>query len=142
MSMFHQLLIGCLLLAFMPFVSGADKKRVEPPPPDLDGRIYSVTYPTEDKKPKDKLSFADGKITVDTLKDIVFTYKAKVKANSKGVVSETSFSATTKTAEGIVYELSGSVMVSGEVRGSITRREMDMDATARNFNGKQSGGKK
>lgn len=142
MSNLHHLLIACLLLAFMPFVSAAEKKKVEPPPPDLDGRIYAVTYPTEDKKPKDKITFADGKITIDTLKDIVFTYKAKVKANNKGVVSETQFSATTKTAEGITYEVTGAVMISGEVRGSITRREMDVDATARNFNGKQSGGKK
>jgi hypothetical protein len=65
-----------------------------------------------------------------------------VKANGKGVVSETQFSATTKTDDGVTYEVSGAVMLNGEIRGSIIRREKDMDATARNFNGKQSSGKK
>jgi hypothetical protein len=123
-----------------PFIAAAEK--VPPPPPDLDGRGYTTVYPTEDKKPKDKITFADGKLVISTLKDIEFKYKAKVKANGKGVVSETQFSATTKTDDGVTYEVSGAVMLNGEIRGSIIRREKDMDATARNFNGKQSSGKK
>ena len=70
------------------------------------------------------------------------TYKAKVKANSKGVVSETKFSGSATAADGAKIEIDGAVMADGEVRGSITRREKDIDATARNFNGKQTGGKK
>ena len=138
-----QLLLTCLLLAFMPLVLAADKKKnAEIPPPSLDGHTYAIIYPTEDKKPKDKITIANGKITVDTLKGMEFVYAAKVKASGKGIVSETEFSASTKTPEGIIYEISGSVMVGGEIRGSITRREMDMDPTARNFSGKESVGKK
>ena len=70
------------------------------------------------------------------------TYKAKVKANSKGVVSETKFSGSATASDGAKIEVDGAVMSDGEVRGSITRREKDVDPTARNFNGKQTGGKK
>mgnify|MGYP000237473736 CR=1 FL=1 len=38
------------------------------PPPDLDGRTYTVVFPTEDKKPKEKLIFKDGKLTLDEAK--------------------------------------------------------------------------
>lgn len=134
-----------LILLSVTFAAAADPKKpavVPPPAPDLDGRIYTVVFPTEDKKPKEKLTFADGKLTFTSLGDLLIAYKAKVKANSKGVVSETKFSGSATGKDGAKIEVEGAVMADGEVRGSITRREKDMDATARNFNGKQSGGKK
>lgn len=120
----------------------ADPKKPVIPPPDLDGRTFTVTFPTEDKKPKEKLIFKDGKLTVTSLGEMEITYKAKVKANSKGVVSETKFSGSAVGKDGAKIEIDGAVMADGEVRGSITRREKDLDPTARNFNGKQSAAKK
>ena len=106
---------------------------------DLDGRTFTVTFPTEDKKPKEKLVFKDGKLTLTSLGDLEITYKAQVKANWKHEVSETAFSGTAKAADGAQIEIQGNAMLDGEIRGSITRREKDVDATARNFNGKQTG---
>ena len=136
-------LMSLLLLVAATLCPAADpKKKVEIPPPDLDGRTYTVTFPTEDKKPKEKLVFKEGKLTITSLGDLEITYKARVKANSKGVVSETKFSGSANASDGAKIEIDGAVMADGEVRGSITRREKDMDPTARNFNGKQTGQQK
>ena len=135
-------LASLLILLTVTFAAAADPKKPVIPPPDLDGRIYTVTFPTEDKKPKEKITFKEGKLTITSLGEMEITYKAKVKANSKGVVSETKFSGSATAADGAKIEIDGAVMADGEVRGSITRREKDVDATARNFNGKQTGGKK
>lgn len=129
-----------LLVALVALCPAAEKKPV--PEPDLDGRVYTVVFPTEDKKPKEKLTFKEGKLTFTSFGEMEVAYKARVKANSKGVVSETKFSGSATAADGARIEIEGAVMADGEVRGSITRREKDMDPTARNFNGKQSGGKK
>ncbi len=142
MQLTKRLSFLLFLLLFIPSLTSAEKKKPPLPPPDLDGRTYTITFPTDKKKPKEKVVFADGKITVQSLKDIEFKYKAKVKANYKGVVSETEYEAEFTTAEGITYEIDGAVMVNGEIRGSIIRREKDMDPTAVNFNGKQTAGKK
>lgn len=129
-----------LLLVMAGFAGAADPKAKPPvPPPDLDGRTFTITFPTEDKKPKEKLVFEDGKVTITSLGDLAITYKARVKADFKNKVSETTFSGTGKTADGVQIEIQGSAMLDGEIRGSITRREKDVDATARNFNGKQVG---
>lgn len=134
-----------LVVVLTGLVSAADAKKPEKPPlppPDLDGRTFTVTFPTEDKKPREKLIFKDGKLTITSLGELEIPYKARVKANHKGVVSETSFSGTAKAADGAQIEVQGAFMIDGEVRGSITRREKDIDPTARNFNGKQTAGKK
>jgi hypothetical protein len=133
---------SCLMSLLVLTTSAFSAEKTPPPPPDLDGRTYAVVYPTEDKKPKDKLSFKDGKVTITSLGELEIPYKARVKANYKGVVSETSFNGSATAADGAKLELQGAVMANGEIRGSITRREKDVDATARNFNGKQAGGKK
>lgn len=136
-------LLSLLLLIAVTLCPAADpKKKPEIPPPDLDGRTYTVTFPTEDKKPKEKLVFKEGKLTLTSLGELEITYKARVKANSKGVVSETKFSGSANASDGAKIEIEGAVMSDGEVRGSITRREKDMDPTARNFNGKQTGQQK
>lgn len=136
-------LLSLLLLIAVTLCPAADpKKKPEIPPPDLDGRTYTVTFPTEDKKPKEKLVFKEGKLTITSLGELEITYKARVKANSKGVVSETKFSGSANASDGAKIEIEGAVMSDGEVRGSITRREKDMDPTARNFNGKQTGQQK
>ena len=128
------------MLVVLPIAAAAEKKPV--PAPDLDGRTYTVVFPTEDKKPKEKIVFKEGKLTLTSLGDLEITYKARVKANSKGVVSETKFSGSAVATDGAKIEIDGAVMADGEVRGSITRREKDVDPTARNFNGKQTAGKK
>jgi hypothetical protein len=137
-------LLSLVLLCAVALCPAADAKKpaVVIPPPDLDGRTYTVTFPTEDKKPKEKLVFNEGKLTITSLGEMQITYKARVKANHKGVVSETKFSGSATAADGAKIEIDGAVMADGEVRGSITRREKDIDPTARNFNGKQSAGKK
>ncbi|MBA3698021.1 MAG: hypothetical protein H0W78_04125 [Planctomycetes bacterium] len=132
--------MSLLLLLTVTLCPAAEKKPL--PEPDLDGRIYTIVFPTEDKKPKEKLTFKEGKLTITSLGELEIAYKAKVKANSKGVVSETKFSGSAVAKDGAKIEIDGAVMGDGEVRGSITRREKDIDPTARNFNGKQSGGKK
>jgi hypothetical protein len=134
--------VALLILVGLGPLAAADAKKPPIPPPDLDGRTYTVTFPTEDKKPKEKLVFKDGTLTITSLGDLAIKYKARVKANSKGVVSETSFSGAAKATDGAQIEIQGAVMVDGEVRGSITRRVPDFDPTARNFNGKQTAGKK
>ncbi len=142
MSVFarRSCLAACLILVMSGFAVAADKKELPPiPPPDLDGRTFTVTFPTEDRKPKEKLVFKDGKLTITSLGDLEITYKAQVKANWKHEVSETAFSGTAKAADGAQIEIQGNAMLDGEIRGSITRREKDVDATARNFNGKQTG---
>jgi len=140
-------LVAFLILLAVGVVPAAEKKPAEQPKPvvpapDLDGRTYTVIFPTEDKKPKEKIIFKEGKLTVTSLGELEIAYKAKVKANSKGVVSETKFSGSATAKDGAKIEIEGAVMADGEVRGSITRREKDVDATARNFNGKQTAGKK
>lgn len=135
------LLLIAVVVAPAAALAGEAKKPVIPPP-DLDGRTFTVTFPTEDKKPKEKLIFKDGKLTITSLGEMEITYKAKVKANSKGVVSETKFSGSAVGKDGAKIEIDGAVMSDGEVRGSITRREKDIDPTARNFNGKQLGQQK
>jgi hypothetical protein len=135
-------LVLVLLLLTAGWSAAADAKKPEIPPPDLDGRTYTVVFPTEDKKPKEKLVFKDGKLTLTSLGELEIPYKARVKANSKGVVSETKFSGSAIAKDGAKIEVEGAVMSDGEIRGSITRREKDIDATARNFNGKQTAGKK
>lgn len=132
-----------LLLITVVLCPAADpKKKPVIPPPDLDGRTFTVVYPTEDKKPKEKLVFSDGKLTITSLGDLAITYKARVRANSKGVVSETKFNGSATASDGAKIEVDGAFMPNGEIRGSITRREKDVDPTARNFNGKQTGKKK
>ena len=134
-----------LLLVMAGLISAADAKKPEKPPlppPDLDGRTFTVTFPTEDKKPREKLIFKEGKLTITSLGELQIPYKARVKANHTGEVSETSFTGTAKAADGAQIEVQGAYMADGEIRGSITRREKDIDATARNFNGKQTAGKK
>lgn len=138
---------SCLALVLVLMMSGfacaADKKEKAPiPPPDLDGRTFTVTFPTEDKKPKEKLVFEDGKLTITSLGELAITYKARVKATHKGQVIETTFSGTATAADGAKIEFQGGYSPDGEIRGSITRREKDVDATARNFNGKQTGTQK
>ena len=132
-------LAALLVLVALP-LAAADKVPV--PAPDLDGRTYTVVFPTEDKKPKEKIVFKEGKLTLTSLGELEIAYKARVKANSKGVVSETKFSGSVVAKDGAKIEIDGAVMADGEVRGSITRREKDVDPTARNFNGKQTAGKK
>jgi hypothetical protein len=134
-----------LVVVLTGLVSAADAKKPEKPPlppPDLDGRTFTITFPTEDKKPREKLVFKEGKLTITSLGELQIPYKARVKANHKGEVTETSFSGTAKAADGAQIEVQGAFMVDGEIRGSITRREKDIDPTARNFNGKQTAGKK
>jgi hypothetical protein len=144
LSLRSWLAVFFLMLA-VGLAPAADKKPADKPvvpPPDLDGRTYTVTFPTEDKKPKEKLIFKEGKLTLTSLGELEIAYKAKVKANSKGVVSETKFSGSATATDGAKIEIDGAVSSDGEIRGSITRREKDIDATARNFNGKQTAGKK
>lgn len=135
-------LVAVILLVATGWSVAADAKKPVIPPPDLDGRTYTVVFPTEDKKPKEKLVFKEGKLTLTSLGELEITYKARVKANSKGVVSETKFSGSATAKDGAKIEVDGAVMADGEVRGSITRREKDIDPTARNFNGKQTGQQK
>lgn len=135
-------LVALVLFVASGWSFAADAKKPVIPPPDLDGRTYNVVFPTEDKKPKEKLVFKEGKLTLTSLAEMEITYKARVKANSKGVVSETRFNGSAVAKDGAKIEIEGAVMADGEVRGSITRREKDMDPTARNFNGKQYGQQK
>jgi hypothetical protein len=138
----RSLLVALVLLLSVGWSTAADAKKPEIPAPDLDGRTFTVVFPTEDKKPKEQLVFKEGKVTLTSLGDLTITYKARVKANSKGVVSETKFSGSATAKDGARIEIDGAVMQDGEVRGSVTRREKDIDPTARNFNGKQTGKQK
>ena len=75
-------LASLLILLTVAFASAADPKKppTPAPAPDLDGRIYTVVFPTEDKKPKEKITFAEGKLTIQGDHQIPYWLLQKVLA--------------------------------------------------------------
>lgn len=129
-------------LLFLPqgTLLAATPKKEPLAPVALDGDTYTVNFPTEKTKPKDKLVFGEKELTVGSLGELKIPYTAKRKGSK--ATSETEFSGTVTDAKGTVIEVTGKVTDGGELHGSITTRPKDQDPTARNFNGTKTGEKK
>jgi hypothetical protein len=134
--------LSCLLalvfgLLCLPGALQAATPKKEPLAPTIaSGDVFTVTFPTEKGKPKDKITFEETTFSVGSLGALKFPYKQTRRSSKK--TSETEFSGTVTDAMGTVIEVSGKVTDDGEIHGSITTRPKDNDPTARNFNGTQA----
>jgi hypothetical protein len=123
-AVFHPGLL--LLLLLLPSVlSAADAKAK--PPPQLNGKTFNVTYPTEKGKPQDVIMFKEKTMMVRSVGNLEIPYETKWKGK------ESEFNGTVTNAKGAVIEVSGLISAKGEIRGSVTVRPKEGDPFAKNF---------
>jgi hypothetical protein len=136
-------LVSLLLLTSVAWLSAADKgkKEKEEELTSLDGRTFEVIFPTEKNQPVEQLVFQDGKIAITSLKGVEIICKAVMK-RQRAQDPEIIYSGTATDKDGGRVDIEGTVLIDGQVRGSIIVRKKDADPIGRNFNGKQTAGPK
>jgi hypothetical protein len=137
LTWFFSCVFALLCLPQAMLLAAAPKEPL--PPPTLVGDTFTVNFPTEKGKPKDKLVFEEKTMSIASLGALKIPYKLTRKGNKK--TSEIEFSGTITDDKGTVIEVSGRVEATddAEVHGSITTRPKDVDPVARNFNGARTG---